>query len=59
MPSLINFLQGIPTDHEGGSYIHVPYITERLNLDIEIIFIHIPILILLDKPSSQSTKKYT
>ena len=27
--SLINILQGIPTDHEGGSYIHVPYITER------------------------------
>jgi hypothetical protein len=26
---LINILQGIPTDHEGGSYIHVPYITER------------------------------
>ena len=22
-------LQGIPTDHEGGSYIHVSYITER------------------------------
>jgi hypothetical protein len=29
MTSLINILQGIPTDHEGGSYIHVPYITER------------------------------
>ena len=28
IPSLINILQGIPTDHEGGSYIHVPYITE-------------------------------
>ena len=27
IPSLINILQGIPTDHEGGSYIHVPYIT--------------------------------
>jgi len=26
--SLINILQGIPTDHEGGYYIHVPYITE-------------------------------
>ena len=24
IPSLINILQGIPTDHEGGSYIHVP-----------------------------------
>ena len=31
IPSLINILQGIPTDHEGGSYIHVhvPCITER------------------------------
>jgi hypothetical protein len=29
IPNLINILQGIPTDHEGGSYIHVPYITER------------------------------
>ena len=29
IPSLINILQGILTDHEGGSYIHVPYITER------------------------------
>ena len=27
IPSLINMLQGIPT--EGGSYIHVPCITER------------------------------
>jgi hypothetical protein len=27
IPSLINILQGIPT--EGGSYIHVPCITER------------------------------
>ena len=27
IPSLINIFQGIPTDHEGGSYIHVPYIT--------------------------------
>ena len=27
--SLINILQGIPTDHEGGSCLHVPYITER------------------------------
>ena len=29
IPSLINILQGIPTDHGGGSYIHVPYIIER------------------------------
>jgi hypothetical protein len=29
IPSLINIIQGIPTDQEGGSYIHVPYITER------------------------------
>ena len=27
--SLINIIQCIPTHHEGGSYIHVPYITER------------------------------
>ena len=29
IPSLINILQGIPTDHKGDSYIHVPYITAR------------------------------
>ena len=29
IPSLINILQGIQTDHEGGSYIHVPYIAEH------------------------------
>jgi len=29
MPSFINILQGIPTDHEVDSYIHVLYITER------------------------------
>ena len=59
MPSLINILQGIPTDHEGGSYIHVPYITTSSIHDNSPVFLRVtPVMNLPKCDQAQASDQF-